>query len=120
MSAAKTHMRREVEEVPEAVARLLDRAGADLATAGEALARVAPPVLATVARGSSDHAASYLKYATEFSAGVPVGLGRPLDRLHLRRAAQIVGRRLLAISQSGKSRTSWRWPRQPGQAARSP
>jgi glucosamine--fructose-6-phosphate aminotransferase (isomerizing) len=100
---AETHMKREVAEIPDATARLLDEAGASLAEAGAALRALDPALLSTVARGSSDHAAAFLKYAVELAAGVPVAsLGPSIAsiygaRLKLRKSAAI------AISQSGKS-----------------
>ena len=43
-----------------------------LAEAGARLRAAQPVMVATIARGSSDHAAAYLKYAIELIAGVPV------------------------------------------------
>ena len=98
-----THMRREILEIPEAAARLAETSDTTLARAGETLRELSPRFLTTVARGSSDHAASFLKYAIELKAGVPVAsLGPSIAsiygaRLKLRDSACI------AISQSGKS-----------------
>ena len=100
---AETHMRREIAEIPEATARLLDQAGSALAAAGAEIRALDPRFLTTVARGSSDHAAAFLKYAIELTAGVPVAsLGPSIAsiygaRLKLAQSASI------AISQSGKS-----------------
>jgi glucosamine--fructose-6-phosphate aminotransferase (isomerizing) len=99
----QTHMRQEINEIPEAAARLLERSAADLAKAGLALRDKDPAFLVTIARGSSDHAATFIKYAVELTAGRPVAsLGPSLAsiygaRLHLDSGAAI------AISQSGKS-----------------
>ena len=68
----ETHMQREIAEIPEATARLLDQAGSGLVAAGAAIRALDPRFLTTVARGSSDHAAAFLKYAIELTAGVPV------------------------------------------------
>ena len=74
-----------------------------LAAAGAAIRALDPRFLTTVARGSSDHAAAFLKYAIELTAGVPVAsLGPSIAsiygaRLKLAQSASI------AISQSGKS-----------------
>jgi glucosamine--fructose-6-phosphate aminotransferase (isomerizing) len=98
-----THMRREIEEIPDAVARFLAESEGLLAGAGQALKRKNPAVITTIARGSSDHAASFLKYAIELTAGVPVASIGPSivsiygRTLKLDRAASI------AVSQSGKS-----------------
>jgi glucosamine--fructose-6-phosphate aminotransferase (isomerizing) len=98
-----THMRREIAEIPEAAERLLAASDGALAAAGRRLTEIQPRFLTTVARGSSDHAASFLKYAVELSAGIPVAsLGPSIAsiygvRLKLGESASI------AISQSGKS-----------------
>ena len=99
----QTHMRREVEAIPSVVANFLDRSGAVLDAAAAALAKRDPAVIATIARGSSDHACSYLKYAIELTLGLPVASIGPSiasiygKDLRLDRAASI------SISQSGKS-----------------
>ena len=99
----KTLMRREVEETPAAVRRLLAASGAAIAEAGEALRRLAPPVVVTVARGSSDHAATYFKYAAEIGSGIPVAsLGPSVVSIYGARL-KLAGAAALAISQSGKS-----------------
>jgi glucosamine--fructose-6-phosphate aminotransferase (isomerizing) len=98
-----TLMRREIEEIPEAAARFLAATEGVLANAGQALKRKNPAVMVTIARGSSDHAANFLKYAIELAAGIPVASIGPSivsiygRELKLDRAAAI------AISQSGKS-----------------
>jgi glutamine---fructose-6-phosphate transaminase (isomerizing) len=95
-------MRSEIEEIPHAVENLLSASG-HLAESGQRLREADPALIATVARGSSDHAASYIKYCTEILTGIPVAsLGPSVAsiygaRMKLSRAA------CLAISQSGKS-----------------
>lgn len=98
-----TEMERETRESPEAVARLLDASLGDLIGLGRRLSALAPPVVVTSARGTSDHAAGYLKYLLEIATGTPVAslgpslasvYGAPL-RLH--------GSVLFTISQSGRS-----------------
>ncbi|MEF3045871.1 SIS domain-containing protein [Pseudotabrizicola sp. L79] len=99
----RTHMAREIAEIPLAATRFLTESREAVQTAAEAFRAADPDLVITVARGSSDHAASYLKYAIELLAGVPVAsvgpsvasiYGRPL---RLRQAACI------GISQSGQS-----------------
>ncbi|HVX79845.1 MAG TPA: SIS domain-containing protein [Devosiaceae bacterium] len=96
-------MRAEIEEIPDAVQRFLTESESLLAAAGQALKRKNPAVIITIARGSSDHAAGFLKYAVELTAGVPVASVGPSivsiygRELRLDRAAAF------AISQSGKS-----------------
>lgn len=98
-----THMRREIEEIPEAAQRLLDSQRKQLREAGQRLREANPRFIVTVARGSSDHASALLKYAIELTMGVPVASIGPS-------VASIYGAKLklndsacLAISQSGKS-----------------
>lgn len=102
-NATATHMRQEVEQIPAAVARLLAGSRDKLAEAGDLLRRRDPSTVVTIARGSSDHAATFLKYAIELGAGVPVASIGPSiasiygQHLRLKHCAAI------SISQSGKS-----------------
>ncbi|MEP4113052.1 MAG: SIS domain-containing protein, partial [Nitratireductor sp.] len=101
--SAQTHMWREIREIPDAAAQLLRDGDKALTAAGTALAARDPRLLATVARGSSDHAASFLKYATELTAGVPVAsLGPSIASIYGARL-KLAGAAVIAISQSGKS-----------------
>lgn len=101
--SAPTHMHLEVEEIPAAAARFLDRARDAVTGAAAAIRAADPNLIVTVARGSSDHAATYLKYAVELAAGVPVASVGPSvasiygARLRLERAVCI------GVSQSGMS-----------------
>ncbi len=96
-------MRCEIEEIPQAAQRLLDSQRGELIDAGRRLRALDPRLIVTVARGSSDHASAYLKYAIELTTGVPVASVGPSvasiygARLKLRDSATI------AVSQSGKS-----------------
>jgi glucosamine--fructose-6-phosphate aminotransferase (isomerizing) len=96
-------MRREIAEIPEAAARLLDASDGALAAAGRQLRELSPPVVATVARGSSDHAASFLKYAIEITAGVPVASLGPSIASIYGAELKLANAACLTISQSGKS-----------------
>lgn len=98
-----SHMAREVAEIPEAAARFLASAGPVLAEAGAALRARDPGLLVTVARGSSDHAATYLKYAVELAAGIPVASVGPSVASIYRRPLRLGGACCLGISQSGRS-----------------
>jgi glucosamine--fructose-6-phosphate aminotransferase (isomerizing) len=96
-------MSAEVAEIPAVAARFLAESRDRVAGAAAAMRAADPRLLVTVARGSSDHAATYLKYAVELAAGVPVASVGPS-------VASIYGRRLrldgavcLGISQSGQS-----------------
>ncbi len=99
----KTLMLAEVEEIPEAAARFLESGRTAVAEAAAAMRGADPSLVVTVARGSSDHAATYLKYAIELAAGLPVASVGPS-------VASIYGRRLrlgsaacIGVSQSGQS-----------------
>ncbi|PRX09663.1 UNVERIFIED_ORG: glutamine--fructose-6-phosphate transaminase [Martelella mediterranea] len=98
-----THMRREIDEIPAAAARLLEGSGKAFASAGKALAEKDPGVIVTVARGSSDHAALFLKYAIELTTGVPVAsLGPSLASIYDAKL-KMGSAAAICISQSGKS-----------------
>ncbi|MFB2552720.1 SIS domain-containing protein [Ensifer soli] len=98
-----THMRREIDEVPQAAARFLAGSRDAIAAAGAALREKDPAFLVTIARGSSDHAALFLKYAVELTAGRPVAsLGPSLASIYGAKLA-LGGGAAIAVSQSGKS-----------------
>ena len=62
-----------------------------------------PRLVVTVARGSSDHAATYLKYAVELVAGIPVASVGPSVASIYGRQLRLGGAACLGISQSGQS-----------------
>lgn len=99
----ETHMAREVAEIPQAAARLLSRGRAQITAAAAALRAADPGLIVTVARGSSDHAATYLKYAVELTAGLPVASVGPSVASIYRRPLRLAGAACLGISQSGQS-----------------
>ncbi len=103
MSAAETHMKREIAEIPAATARFLDRGMPAVADAAATLRALDPDLLVTVARGSSDHAAAYLKYAVELLAGVPVASVGPSVASVYRRQLRMGRAAAIGISQSGQS-----------------
>ncbi|HUH48766.1 MAG TPA: SIS domain-containing protein [Mycoplana sp.] len=99
----QTNMRREINEIPEAAARLLVQQANAIADAGKVLKAADPRFVVTVARGSSDHAALFLKYAIELTAGRPVAsLGPSLASIYGAKL-KLDGAAAIAISQSGKS-----------------
>ena len=67
-----TWMARETAESGDAVARLLDKSGDAIRAAGKLLRDTDPRLVAICARGSSNHAAAFFKYATETQLGLPV------------------------------------------------
>jgi glucosamine--fructose-6-phosphate aminotransferase (isomerizing) len=90
-----SHMAREVAEIPEAVARFLivSALRSRARPQGDAGGAI-PALITTVARGSSDHAATYLKYAVELAGRGSGGLGRAVHRLDLPPSAAVEGRGL--------------------------
>jgi glucosamine--fructose-6-phosphate aminotransferase (isomerizing) len=98
-----THMQAEVEEIPAAAARFLDRSRDAVSAAAAAMREVDPRLIVTVARGSSDHAATYLKYAVELVAGVPVASVGPSVASVYGRRLRLEGAACVGISQSGQS-----------------
>lgn len=90
----------EIAEIPEAAARLN---AAGVAEAVAALRALRPHVMATVARGSSDHAATCLAYACGMLSGViPASYPPSLASIEGQRP-RAKGQAALAISQSGRS-----------------
>lgn len=96
-------MRAETAEIPAAVARMLEASTDGIASAGRLLADLDPPVIATIARGSSDNAASFFKYACEITAGVPVASVGPSIASIYGRRLRLAGAVAVTISQGGRS-----------------
>jgi glucosamine--fructose-6-phosphate aminotransferase (isomerizing) len=99
----QSHMAREVAEIPEAAQRFLTLSAEDTAKAALAMRQADPALIVTVARGSSDHAATYLKYAVELLAGVPVASVGPSIASIYKRPLRLGQAACIAISQSGQS-----------------
>ena len=98
-----TNMREEIDEIPVAAQRLVDWLSPMLPAIGSTLRARNPTFVTTIARGSSDHAAAFVKYAIELKAGLAVASVGPS-------VASIYGARLsldnalcISISQSGQS-----------------
>lgn len=98
-----SHMAREVHEIPQASRRFLTESRPALEAAAGAMRGVDPGLIVTVARGSSDHAATYLKYAVELLAGVPVASVGPSVASVYGRPLRLGGAACVGISQSGRS-----------------
>lgn len=103
MTEPRSLMAQEIREIPAAVQRLLDGSGDAIRSAGAMVRDLDPAMIMTVARGSSDHACTYLKYAAELLLGLPVASVGPS-------VSSIYGARLklpktlcIAVSQSGQS-----------------
>jgi glucosamine--fructose-6-phosphate aminotransferase (isomerizing) len=98
-----TLMFREAAEASAALGRQLERNRDAVQRLGAALRELAPRAVVTVARGSSDHAATYAKYLVETRVGVLTASAAPS-------VTSVYGARqdlrdcvFLAISQSGRS-----------------
>jgi len=98
-----THMAAEIAEIPLVAARVLSGNDTLLVAIGARLRALDPGLIVTVARGSSDHAASYLKYAVELTAGVPVASVGPSVASVYGRPLRLAGAACIGISQSGAS-----------------
>ncbi len=103
MTDQQTQMRREILEIPSAVQRLIDDGDGDIAHIAEAARDAAPAFVATVARGSSDHVCTFLKYACELELGLPVAsIGPSVASIYGAKLA-MSGGLCLSVSQSGQS-----------------
>jgi glucosamine--fructose-6-phosphate aminotransferase (isomerizing) len=98
-----TQMRREVAEIPQAVERLLSDGGVAVRDAARVIAARDPAFFVTVARGSSDHACTYFKYAAELLAGLPVASVGPSVASIYKARLKMKGAVCLSVSQSGRS-----------------
>lgn len=103
MAQTTSLMRQEILEIPDAVERLLLNGSTNIQNAAHSARDLDPRFIVTVARGSSDHVCTYLKYASELLLGIPVAsVGSSI--------ASIYGVKLklqnslcLSVSQSGQS-----------------
>lgn len=98
-----TWMARETAESGDAVARLLGQSGDAIRAGGKLLRDLGPRLVAICARGSSNHAAAFFKYATETQLGLPVVAIGPSIASVYRTPLRLEGAAMLVISQSGRS-----------------
>lgn len=98
-----TQMRREIEEIPDAVARLLDEGADTIRQTAHEIARHDPRFMISVARGTSDHACTFLKYAGELLFGLPMASVGPSVASIYGAPLRTEGAVCLAVSQSGQS-----------------
>lgn len=98
-----TRMRREINEIPDAVERLLTQGRSGILSTAQEIRDRDPRFLLSVARGSSDHAASYMKYVSELLLGLPMAsVGPSIKSVY---GVNVAGEGALSISvsQSGQS-----------------
>ncbi|MGH2514976.1 MAG: SIS domain-containing protein [Ktedonobacterales bacterium] len=96
-----TQLEQEIASQPAAIAALLDR---EMPRVAEICARLPPfDYVLFAARGSSDHAAMYAKYAWATLAGHPVALAAPSLLTLYDAPPRMTGALVVGISQSGQS-----------------
>ena len=103
MPTDTSRMRTEILEIPDAVDRLLTQGRSAVAAAARKARDLDPPFLLSVARGSSDHACTFLKYASELVLRRPMAsVGPSVNSIYGvdLEAAQAL---CLCVSQSGQS-----------------
>ena len=96
-------MLRESREAPEVVSRFLSRNRAAIASLAARLRDRPVRLVATCARGSSDHAATYGKYLIETRLGVPVASVAPSVASLFAAPVATDEALFVAVSQSGRS-----------------
>lgn len=100
----ETAMAREAAESGEVATRQISANRVVMRDAGARLRALAPHFAATLARGSSDHAASFAKVLFETRLGVPTLSHAPsIGALYHATSPRFAGQPLVAISQSGRS-----------------
>ena len=103
MKAESTLLHREAAEASDTVARQLERNDASVRKLAASLREHAPPFVATCARGSSDHAATYAKYVIETQTGCVTASASPSVESIYAVPLRLRGALYVVISQSGAS-----------------
>ena len=96
-------MNEELRQAPQVVARQAPPLAAPL---GDLVARLKgwpPQLVVSCARGSSAHAATFLKHQIERRLGIPVAAAAPNIATVYRQRLRLQGQLFVAISQSGRS-----------------
>src|SRR6202007_1649008 len=103
MRAETTCMFREAAQAPEAVR--VERAvnAAPMTRLAERLRGTPPRAVVTLARGSSDHAATFARYLIETRLGLLTSSAAPSVSSVYAAAPDLAGTLMLTISQSGAS-----------------
>jgi glucosamine--fructose-6-phosphate aminotransferase (isomerizing) len=103
VTSSLTKMKQEIAEIPSAVDRLLTSGDADIKRISSELRDSDLRCLLSVARGSSDHACTYLKYAAELLLGLPMASVGPSLASVYGASLKADGMLCFSVSQSGKS-----------------
>jgi glucosamine--fructose-6-phosphate aminotransferase (isomerizing) len=98
-----TRMHREAAQAAQAVRDQLFSNAERMESIAERLRALAPRVVVTCARGSSDHAATFAKYLIETRLAVPTSSAAPSVSSLYDARPNLAGALCLAISQSGAS-----------------
>src|SRR5919197_1478542 len=98
-----TCMFAEAQEAAEVVRRQRTRNAQTIAALAERLRTAKPRAIVTLARGSSDHAATFARYLFETRAGVLTSSASPSVGSIYESTPDLAGTVVLAISQSGRS-----------------
>ncbi|MEP1209836.1 MAG: SIS domain-containing protein [Rhizobiaceae bacterium] len=98
-----TLMQQEVREIPAALQRMMTHSDTIIQQAARQAMDLDPAFLVTIARGSSDHCAAYLKYAFEIQAGLPVASIGPSIASVYGQNLKLANSVALSVSQSGQS-----------------
>ena len=101
--ASETLMFAEAAQAADVVATQFTRNEAVIAMLAADLRRNPPPFVATCARGSSDHAATYARHLVETSLGIVTASLSPSIGSVYQAPLQLRGALFIAISQSGRS-----------------
>jgi len=96
-------MFREAAEASEVVRRQRERNAQTIGNLAERLRRSRPRAVVTLARGSSDHAATFARYLIETRAGVLTSSASPSVGSIYDSTPDLAGAVVLIISQSGRS-----------------
>ncbi len=100
--ASDTLLEREIHQQPAAITRLLSTETDSVTRIAEAIRAARPHFVLIAARGSSDNAAVFGKYALGAFAGLPVALAAPSVATYYGRMPDVGGALVIGISQSGQ------------------
>jgi glucosamine--fructose-6-phosphate aminotransferase (isomerizing) len=98
-----TQMEKEAREAPRVIEAQLQENAVHWTRLCERLKTNPPAFAVTIARGSSDHAATFLKYLLEVRFGIPTVSAAPSVLTVYQRHLNLKGALVIAISQSGQS-----------------
>ena len=101
--ANETKMEKEAAESPKVVEAQLLQNGERWLAVCDRILKDTPPFAMTIARGSSDHAATFLKYILEVKLGIPTSSAAPSVLTVYQKNLKLKGALVVGISQSGQS-----------------